>query len=281
MGSNKDKKGKKLDPIKEQRKAITKALKQNKQASKALRKATKDDDKNASDNDDDIDNLSLADIDAILASHKSTLAITSAVTTTPLLTPPSPRANCTITTIGDSGGPKDTLCIFGGEYFDGSINACNNELLLYNTKTGLYKRVESTPSPPPRCSHTAVPFNGKLYVFGGELATTDQFHHYNDMWCLDLKTFKWELLSSRGATPSSRSGHRTVLLRNLLILFGGFYESQTDTRWFNDLWIYNIPNNKWTNVPFSRLAQTPDARRYVYHRVAPIHSSEHTASDTL
>ena len=32
----------------------------------------------------------------------------------------------------------------------------------------------------------------KLYIFGGEYATLDQFHHYRDMWALDLKTNIWQ-----------------------------------------------------------------------------------------
>lgn len=32
----------------------------------------------------------------------------------------------------------------------------------------------------------------KVYIFGGEYATLDQFHHYRDMWALDLKTNIWE-----------------------------------------------------------------------------------------
>ena len=31
----------------------------------------------------------------------------------------------------------------------------------------------------------------KLFIFGGEYATLDQFHHYNDLWELDLKTYIW------------------------------------------------------------------------------------------
>ena len=39
-------------------------------------------------------------------------------------------------------------------------------------------------SPSPRCSHQAVFFKDKIYVFGGEYATLDQFHHYRQ--ALDL-----------------------------------------------------------------------------------------------
>ena len=37
-------------------------------------------------------------------------------------------------------------------------------------------------------------YQDKVYVFGGEYATLDQFYHYKDMWALDLKTNVWEEL---------------------------------------------------------------------------------------
>jgi hypothetical protein len=41
---------------------------------------------------------------------------------------------------------------------------------------------------------------------------------------LDLKTNQWEELPQQKDTPSARSGHRMVVYRNFLLLFGGFYE---------------------------------------------------------
>ena len=50
------------------------------------------------------------------------------------------------------------------------------------------KQIESINTPSPRCSHQAVFFKDKIYVFGGEYATLDQFHHYRyknlDVYCL-------------------------------------------------------------------------------------------------
>ena len=48
----------------------------------------------------------------------------------------------------------------------------------------------------------------KVYLFGGEYATLDNFHHYRDFWELDLKTSIWVELKTSGDVPSARSGHR-------------------------------------------------------------------------
>jgi hypothetical protein len=54
----------------------------------------------------------------------------------------------------------------------------------------------------------------KIYIFGGEYATLDQFHHYRDMWALDLKTNIWE------EVPASKvfiinNQHHTAVLRDI------------------------------------------------------------------
>ncbi len=51
-----------------------------------------------------------------------------------------------------------------------------------------------------------------MYIFGGEYATLDNFHHYRDFWELDLKTSIWVELKTSGDVPSARSGHRSAVL---------------------------------------------------------------------
>jgi len=64
-------------------------------------------------------------------------------------------------------------------------------------KRGVWKRILSpSPKPKPRCSHTTVYYNNALYVFGGELANSDSYHHYRDFWKFDLKTHLWTELKS-------------------------------------------------------------------------------------
>lgn len=58
------------------------------------------------------------------------------------------------------------------------------------------------------------------------------------------KTNAWENLEMNGKTPSARSGHRMVVWRNQLVLFGGFYETSRETKWFNDLYVMNFQDLK-------------------------------------
>lgn len=199
---------------------------------------------------------------------------------------PSPRANFTLSAL-----PSGELLLFGGEYFDGDVNVCYNDLYRWSLDANVHdwKLISSPNSPPPRCSHQSVVYRDHLYVFGGEFATADQFHHYRvrvfillvymvgltgshllphtlvyvcihqDFWRLDLKTNAWEAIEEKGG-PSPRSGHRMVVWRNFLVVFGGFYEAARETKWFNDLFLFSFADQKWrkVNVPVHKLA--PAAR---------------------
>lgn len=50
-----------------------------------------------------------------------------------------------------------------------------------------------------------------------------------DLWRLDLTSWQWEQLPGRGG-PSARSGHRMVLHKNKIILFGGFSDTGKETQ---------------------------------------------------
>lgn len=159
------------------------------------------------------------------------------------------------------------MLLFGGEYSDGEATSVYNELYRWNVEKNEWKHIESLNTPPPRCAHQAVAFKDKVYtmkpffaytvmdnfqvyIFGGEYATLDQFYHYRDLWVLDTKTNVWTDITSSttGPTPSARSGHRMVLWRNYIVLFGGFYEALREVKWFNDLYLFSLQENKWYQV---------------------------------
>lgn len=90
------------------------------------------------------------------------------------------------------------MLMFGGEFFDGEETTVYNELYRWNVEKNEWRIIESLNTPPPRyiyvnyvckrpltrliytfrCSHQAVYYKDRIYVFGGEYATLDQFYHY-------------------------------------------------------------------------------------------------------
>ena len=94
------------------------------------------------------------------------------------------------------------------------------------------------------------------------MATAEKYHHYKDMWKFDIKTNTWEECKPRGGSaPPARSGHRAVTWRHYMILFGGFHEAlRSETRWFNDIHIYDFQTSTWTELKYGKLARVPPAR---------------------
>lgn len=148
---------------------------------------------------------------------------------------------------------------------DGQVNDDDGGTINCNNNVGLWTRILTPPPhPPPRCAHSAVCHNDAIYVFGGECATSEKYHHYRDLWKFDIKKNTWEECRSVGGTgpPQARSGHRCLVWRHYMILFGGFHESAKngDTRFFNDLHIYDFQSMTWTELKYGKLARLPPPR---------------------
>ncbi|CAK7336621.1 unnamed protein product, partial [Dovyalis caffra] len=171
---------------------------------------------------------------------------------------PSPRSNSTL----NINPLKDTeLILYGGEFYNGSKTFVYGDLYRFDVEKQEWKLVSSPNSPPPRSAHQAVAWKNYLYVFGGEFTSPNQerFHHYKDFWVLDLKTNQWEQLNFKGS-PSPRSGHRMVLYKHKIVLFGGFYDTLREVRYYNDLHIFDLDQFKWQEIKPKLGAMWPSAR---------------------
>lgn len=136
-----------------------------------------------------------------------------------------------------------------------------NDLYVYLINKGTWRRVTSPNSPLPRSGHAICRgSNGLIYVSMGEFSSPKQgtFHHYNDFWSLDPNSREWTHLDSKGKTPPARSGHRMVAYKDYIILFGGFSDTSQQTRYLQDLWVYDTRNFVWHSP--DKLAQKPDPR---------------------
>ena len=199
--------------------------------------------------------------------------------------PYPPRGNFTLSLCPTS----NNLYLYGGEYYDGIENLVFDEMLCWDpdavvkndydeekenddttnnsnneqAKIGLWKRIISPqPRPPARCSHSTVYYNNALYVFGGEFASAENYHHYKDLWKFDIKTNLWTEIKPRNrGGPTPRSGHRAIVWRHYMIIFGGFFEAVRETpRWYNDLHVYDFSTNAWIECKYSSLASLPPER---------------------
>ncbi|GAB6026588.1 hypothetical protein CHUAL_013001 [Chamberlinius hualienensis] len=172
--------------------------------------------------------------------------------------PPSSRSSFSFSVHPD----RDELILFGGELYTGKETYLYNDLYFYNIKKNEWSLIKAPNAPPPRCSHQAVTTSqcgGQLWIFGGEFAspTESQFYHYKDLWVFHLQTKKWEKINTTGG-PCARSGHRMIISKKLLIVFGGFHDTIGKCKYYNDVHIFNLETYKWQKVECA--GQSPPPR---------------------
>ncbi|KAF9956868.1 hypothetical protein BGZ70_009737 [Mortierella alpina] len=199
------------------------------------------------------------DIETILANFKKEQEEKVKIVEEVWTGPPSRRANATLT-----ANPlnQNELIFFGGEFYDGAKCAFYNDLYRYNIEKDEWRRITSPNSPGPRSSHqVAITPAGTLFLFGGEFASPNetQFFHYKDFWSMDMKTNAWEKLEVK-PKPTARSGHRMTQWKNFLVMFGGFYDNYVDTRYYDDLWVFDTLDYKWIKVELPDQMIRPAAR---------------------
>lgn len=198
------------------------------------------------------------DIDAILINIQKEDAKKKEIIVEDNAPRPSPRSNCSL----HINPLKETeLILYGGEFYNGQKTFVYGDLYRYDIEKQEWKLISSPNSPPPRSAHQAVCWKNYLYVFGGEFTSPNQerFHHYKDFWLLDLKTNQWEQLNYKGS-PSPRSGHRMILYKHKIIVFGGFYDTLREVRYFNDLHVFDLDQFKWQEIKPTPGCMWPSAR---------------------
>ena len=134
----------------------------------------------------------------------------------------------------------DGLYFFGG-YQRKKGNYFNDLFyfdLDHNKWTGIFCKGEG---PCPRTDHTAVLYDGSMYVFGGY----DGKARYNDLWKCTLKNqqYKWKQIHASGSQPLNRFGHAAVVCQNSMFIIGGWNGHDT----MDDIYQYSF--RKLINCP--------------------------------
>jgi N-acetylneuraminic acid mutarotase len=143
------------------------------------------------------------------------------------------------------------VIFFGGEWMDPVEDGMYvyADCYIFNAQSCEWKQIVSPNGPLPRSSHQSVTTRGYMYVFGGEFTSRDstKFRHFGDTWRLDLSTYVWEQIASKGpgTSPSARSGHRMVAYKNVIVLFGGFADTGKTTRYHADVWLFSFDTLAW------------------------------------
>eukprot|EP01095_Lingulamoeba_sp_RSL-Kostka_P001117 TRINITY_DN1159_c1_g1_i2.p1 TRINITY_DN1159_c1_g1~~TRINITY_DN1159_c1_g1_i2.p1 ORF type:complete len:645 (-),score=189.55 TRINITY_DN1159_c1_g1_i2:105-2039(-) len=141
---------------------------------------------------------------------------------------------------------NDKLFIFGGI---GSASRNSSQPLMMNSLyyydfiekkwCVLFKNDESNEDIPcPRWGHSAVVYEGKMYIFGGY----SNQHYLNDLWVYDPESNQWELVVPTGKKPNPRHFHAAVTYKDSMYIISGFGLSANH----EDIFRYNFVSNEWT-----------------------------------
>ena len=246
-------KAKGKDAAKAADKKARKAASQQKKSSKNEKKQSK---KSSKDEDSEVED---ADLDAILAGYQKQQEQFLKVTEVPSEAP-SPRACATLVA---SPNNANELFLFGGEYYNGAVATFFNDLYVYKTSQDGWRKVTSPNSPLPRSGHAMCQGGnaGGIYLFGGEFSSPKQgtFYHYNDFWRLEPGTREWTKLEGKGGPPA-RSGHRMTAFKNYIVLFGGFQDTSQQTKYLQDVWLYDTQRFAWHEPKLPPASGRPDPR---------------------
>lgn len=232
--------------------AAKKAKQENKASKKSKAKAAKLDGSDAED----------VDLDEVLAEYQRAQEQFLKITEVAAPAPPKPRAaSCFLASPANS----NQLLLFGGEYFNGALATFFNDLHVYYIDRDLWKTVTSPNAPLPRSGHAWCRGGnqaGTVFLFGGEFSSPKQgtFYHYNDFWALEPNGREWTRLEPKGKTPPARSGHRMTYFKQYIVLFGGFQDTASSTKYLADLWLYDTVNFVWFNPALPPAQLKPDAR---------------------
>jgi N-acetylneuraminic acid mutarotase len=96
-------------------------------------------------------------------------------------------------------------------------------------------------APVGRLQHSAITFDKKIYIFGGE---PDQFRQLNDIFYLDTSTLTWVKPIVTGEDPSARVSTTGCLIDSKIYYFGGY----DGVQWMNDVHVFDIDSNRWSKV---------------------------------
>ncbi|KAL6070689.1 kelch domain-containing protein 3 [Balamuthia mandrillaris] len=103
------------------------------------------------------------------------------------------------------------MYIFGG--YDDLGWKCN-DLYAFHFEKEEWEEIETLGSPPYRFHSTGSVFQGSLYVFGGYPDVRDLFEYR-------FASKTWSLVKTTGEVPSERWGHREVVHKDVMYIFGG------------------------------------------------------------
>lgn len=108
-----------------------------------------------------------------------------------------------------------------------------------------------------RFGHTAVLWEGTMWIFGGQISTTGTSTVLsNTIIAYNIEKNEWWSVNptSSSALPTPRKGHSAIVYNDTMLIFGGCGASSEA---YNDMWVYSFESNTWAEVRTTHGQQPP------------------------
>lgn len=149
---------------------------------------------------------------------------------------PTPR------TIHCAGWAGDKMFIYSGG-FQGADPVPDQTLHVFCSKDKRWSKHDLIgEAPSPRHGHVMVVMGSKLYIHGGMAGT----NFYDDLFVIDLSSFKCLKLKEIDYWPCARAGHCSSTFHSKFFIFGGMCLTGA----LDDMSSYNITTLSWTLLKF-------------------------------
>jgi hypothetical protein len=153
-----------------------------------------------------------------------------------------------------------------------------SEVWAFNVRSKLWRKLRCGGTPPEaRFGHSAVLFEGRMWVFGGvdydSMLLSDFRERGRDLFCLDFRIEppQWSRVAATGAGPEARHAHSAVVCKACMYIFGGEIRNGRTS----DLHRFDLTSLQWSKVytigpqPIGRShaavwANSDEERIYVY-----------------
>ncbi|KAL8461431.1 hypothetical protein ACS0TY_032776 [Phlomoides rotata] len=142
------------------------------------------------------------------------------------------HSTCTLT--------QKKIIIFGG--FGGiGRHARRNDLLIFDTESGLVEVIAAAGAPSPRLGHTSTLVGDFIYVIGGR---ADPTNILNEVWVFNMTNKRWKLLQCTGSLFPPRHRHAAVLVGSKIYVFGGIHNDSV----LSSVYVFDTDTSMWSEI---------------------------------
>ncbi|MBA3660612.1 MAG: hypothetical protein H0W64_02695 [Gammaproteobacteria bacterium] len=161
------------------------------------------------------------------------------------------------------------IYVFGGvkDDFKTSVDTFYDDLNRFNIKENTWENISTRgASPKPRAFSTLIADanNNRILLFGGVHygKSFSNLVTFDDLWAYSPDQNTWTQIQPANEGPQGRGGASVWLDNNLMYVFGGVKDF---THMLNDLWVYDLQNNTWTQLGEDNSINAPTGRYTCYN----------------